>query len=120
MHGNCHFGARGLGSHRDFPVLGRMCDGVVQQVTQHLSHSLGVHVNGRQVGRQIDDERQTLDVCLRPQDGDSLFHDACQGHGLTLERELPRLGLRQLLQVGHQPAEKHGFFVKVINQGGIG
>ena len=50
---------------------------------------------------------------------DRLLDDAGQGCGLTQERELPGLGLRQLLQVGHQPAEEHGFFVEVVHQGVI-
>ena len=51
---------------------------------------------------------------------DRLLDDAGQGRRLAQEGELPGLGLRQLLQVGHQPAEEHGFLVEVVHQRVVG
>ena len=64
VHGNRYFSAFSLGSYRDLSALGRVRDGIVQQVAQHLSHAFGIHINGRQVCRQSDGQRQALDVRL--------------------------------------------------------
>ncbi len=85
---------------RDAAAGGRVCDGVVQQIAQHLPDAFGIHIHEGQAGRQLAVQGHALRFGLRLEHGGRLRDDRRQRGGLAHEGQLPGFCLRQLLQIG--------------------